>query len=46
MVTTKLTSRKKMKNTLFVSFLILIGLVRKARIYTAIARRRTIHYGI
>ena len=46
MVTTKLSSRKKMRNTLFVSFLILIGLVRKARIYTAYTGRRTIYYGI
>lgn len=43
MVTTKLTSKRKMRNTLFICFLIIIGLIGKLAQIQFIKRRRIIY---
>lgn len=43
MVTTKLTSKRKMRNTLFISFLIIIGLIGRLAQIQFIKRERTIY---
>lgn len=46
MIETKLSSKRKMRNMLFVCFLILICLVRKNWIYPICARKRAKRTGI
>lgn len=43
MITTKLTSKRKMRNTLFISFLIIIGLIGRLAQIQFIKRRRTFY---